>query len=191
MPFSHKIFTWGVAALIGLSSGPAVAAPARPENSRHTTPAARPVSPEAEFLIAVHQGNLAQIAAGRLAARKSDNRTVRKLGKRFAAYHKKLDAQVKQAAEALGVRLPKEPNSEQLALAGQYAAATGAGFDALFIDTQLAGYERAAKLARLVMAVSTDRSIARIVANATPMIEQNRVALTAARDELAGDQPRQ
>jgi putative membrane protein len=191
MPFSHKIFTWGVVALIGLSSGPAVASPARPENGRNTAVAARPVSPEAEFLIAVHQGNLAQIAAGKLAARKSDNRTVRKLGKRFAAYHKKLDAQVRQVAEALGVRLPKEPNSEQLALAGQYAAATGAGFDALFVDTQLAGYERAAKLARLVTAVSSDPSIAKIVANATPMIEQNRVALTAARDELAGGQPRQ
>jgi putative membrane protein len=191
MSFCHKIFTLGIATLIGLSAGPAAAAPARPENDRHTVTAARPVSPEAEFLIAVHQGNLAQIAAGKLAVRKSENRAVRKLGKRFVAYHKRLDAQVKQAAEALGVRLPKQPNSEQLVLAEQYLAATGAGFDTLFIDTQLSGYERAARLARLVLAVSSDPSIATIVADATPVIEEIRVALTAARDQLAGKQRRQ
>jgi putative membrane protein len=191
MSFRHKIFTFGIAALVAFSSAPASAAPARPENGRHTAVAARPASPEAEFLIAVHQGNLAQIAAGKLAARKSQNRIVRKLGKRFATYHKKLDVQVKQVAEALGVRLPTEPNSEQLALAEQYLAASGAGFDSLFIDTQLSGYERAAKLARLVLTVSTDPSIGKIVADATPTIEQNRAALTAARDRLAAEQPRQ
>ena len=191
MSFRHKIFTFGVVALMGLSTSPAAAASSRPETARATAVAARPVSPEAEFLIAVHQGNLAQIAAGKVAYRKSENRTVRRLGKRFAAYHKKLDAQVKQAAVALDVRLPKEPNSEQLDLAGQYRTAAAGDFDTLFVDTQLAGYERAAKLARLVLAVSSDPSIAKIVANASPVIEENRIALTAARDELAEEQRRQ
>ncbi|MFD1368342.1 DUF4142 domain-containing protein [Actinoplanes sichuanensis] len=178
-------------ALIGLSAGPATAAPTHPEGTRPTGVAARPASPEAEFLIAVHQGNLAQIAAGKLAAHRSESRTVRRLGKRFAAYHKKLDAQVKLAAEALDVRLPEEPNSEQLGLVGQYRTAAVADFDTLFVDTQLAAYERAAKLARLVSAVSTDPSIAKIVENASPVIEENRLALTAARDRLAKEQRRQ
>ncbi|WP_433793202.1 DUF4142 domain-containing protein [Actinoplanes sp. CA-252034] len=183
-----------IATMIGFTAAPAMAAPARPAPVGPAGPAAavaRPVSPEAEFLIAVHQGNLAQITAGKLAAGKSENRTVRKLGKRIAAYHKKLDAQVKQAADALGVRLPAEPNSEQLALAGQYRAANAAGFDPLFIDTQLSSYERAAKLARLVLAVSEDPLIAKIVASATPVIEKNRAALAAARAALVRKQPRQ
>ncbi|MFC4065760.1 DUF4142 domain-containing protein [Actinoplanes subglobosus] len=176
---------------MGLSASPATAAPARAEAGRHPVATGRPVSPEAEFLIAAHQGNLAQIAAGKLAVRKSENPAVRKLGKRFASYHKKLDAQVKQAAEALDVRLPKEPNSEQLGLAEQYRNAAAADFDKLFIDTQLTAYEHAAKLARIVLAVSSDPSITEIVTAAGPVIEKNRVALTAARDELAGEQPRQ
>ncbi|MEU4159645.1 DUF4142 domain-containing protein [Actinoplanes sp. NPDC026670] len=178
-------------ALIGLAGSPAAATPARPEASRPAGVTARPASPEAEFLIAVHQGNLAQIAAGKLAAHRSENRTVRRLGKRFATYHKKLDAQVKQVAAALDVRLPKEPNSEQLDLAGQYRAAAAADFDTLFINTQLSGYERAAKIARLVLAVSSDPAIAKIVATVTPVIEENRLALTAARDQLAREQRRQ
>ncbi|SFF45506.1 putative membrane protein [Actinoplanes philippinensis] len=179
------IFTLGATALIGLSPVSAAAAPARPETAGSSVTAGRPVSPEAEFLIAVHQGNLSQIEVGRLAAKKSENRTVRKLGKRFAAYHLKLDAQVRQVAEALDVRLPAEPNSEQLTLAEQYRTATAAGFDTLFIDTQLSNYERAEKLARLVLAVSKDPSIAKIVAAARPVIEKNRAALAAAREALA------
>ncbi|GIE33615.1 hypothetical protein Ait01nite_066600 [Actinoplanes italicus] len=180
-----------MAAVAALSAGPAAAAPAAPAATRHAVAAARPASPEAEFLIAVHQGNLAQIAAGRLAARKSENRVVRKLGKRFATYHRKLDAQVTQAAQTLGVNLPTEPNSEQKDLAGQYRAASGAEFDALFLSTQLSGYERAAKLAQVILQVSTDPAIHEIVEGAGPKIEANRIALSSARDQLLKEQPRQ
>ncbi|MEU4621837.1 DUF4142 domain-containing protein [Actinoplanes sp. NPDC023801] len=191
MHFRHKIFTLSVAALTLLPAGAATAAPALPAGTHHAVVAARPASPEAAFLIAAHQGNLAQIAAGRLAAGKSPDRTVRKLGKRFASYHKKLDAQVKQAAGMLSVRLPQEPNSEQSALLARYRSATAAEFDALYVETQLAAYEHAAKLARLILKVSTDPVIVKLVGTARPVIEKNRAALTAARDELAGKQQRQ
>jgi putative membrane protein len=191
MSFRHKVFTLGVITLTALPASPATAAPAEPATAHHTVAVARPVSPEAEFLIAVHQGNLAQIAAGRLAARKSENRVVRKLGKRFAMYHKKLDAQVKRAAHGLGVNLPTEPNSEQKDLAAQYRTATAGEFDALFISTQLSGYERAAKLAHVILRVSTDPAIRAIVEDAGPKIEENRLALTSARDQLSREQPRQ
>ncbi|GAA4977437.1 hypothetical protein GCM10025331_85790 [Actinoplanes utahensis] len=153
--------------------------------------AARPASPEAEFLIAAHQGNLAQMTAGRIAVRKSGNPVIRKLGKRFAAYHRKLDAQVKATSETLAVRLPAEPNSEQQQLAEQYRAASPAAFDTLFVTTQLANYERAAKLAGTALKISTDPAIRAIVTSAAPAIAANRAALTAARDLLASEQPRQ
>jgi putative membrane protein len=191
MSLRHKIFTLGVAAVAALPAGPATAAPAEPATTHHAIAVVRPASPEAEFLVAVHQGNLAQIAAGKLAARKSGNRVIRKLGKRFAAYHKKLDAQVKRAALTLEVNLPTEPNSEQKDLAGQYRAAGPDEFDALFISTQLSGYERAAKLARVILQISTDPAIREIVESAGPRIEENRLALTSARDQLSREQSRQ
>ena len=191
MSFRHRIFTWGAVVLAALPAAAATAAPARPAHPHSVVAAARPASPEAEFLIAVHQGNLAQIAAGRLAARKSENRAVRKLGKRFASYHKKLDSQVKKVARVLDVRLPNEPNSEQITLAGQYTAAPVARFDALFIESQLAAYERASRIAGLFLKVSTDPAVRGIVAKAQPVIEENLAALPAARNRLASEQPRQ
>lgn len=191
MSFRHKIFTLGAVVLAALPAGAATAAPARPAHPHNVVAAARPASPEAEFLIAVHQGNLAQIAAGRLAARKSENRVVRKLGKRFASYHRKLDSQVKKVARTLDVRLPNEPNSEQMALAGQYTAAPAARFDTLFIESQLSAYERASRIAGLFLKVSTDPAVRGIVTKAQPVIEENLAALTAARNQLAPEQPRQ
>ena len=177
--------------LVTLPAVPATASPARPATPHSTVAAARPASPEAEFLIAVHQGNLAQIAAGRLAARKSENRAVRALGKRFAADHKKLDSQVKRLARTLSVRLPKLPNAEQIELAGQYRSTPAARFDALFIDSQLSGYERASRVAGLFLKASTDPAVRALVEKAGPMIEENLAALTAARDTLTPEQPRQ
>ncbi|MDI6098679.1 DUF4142 domain-containing protein [Actinoplanes sp. NEAU-A12] len=181
----------GITALVTLPAGPATAVPSRPAAPHSTIAAARPASPEAEFLIAVHQGNLAQIAAGRLAARKSGDKAVRKLGKRFAAFHKKLDSQVKRVAKSLDVRLPQGPNSEQVELAGQYVATPAALFDAFFVETQLSGYERASRLAGLFLKTSTDPSVRAIIEKAGPVIEENLAALTAARNRLASEQPRQ
>jgi putative membrane protein len=191
MSFRHKIFTLGVLAVAALPADAVSAAPPEPASTHHTAAVARPASPEAEFLIAAHQGNLAQIAAGRLAVAKSPNRTVRKLGKRFTSYHKRLDSQVRKVAAASGVRLPKEPSSEQLALVTRYRTAPAAEFDALFVETQLAAYEHAAKLARLVLKITADPAIIEIVESAAPVIEQNRVALTSARSQLLQEQPRQ
>jgi putative membrane protein len=185
------IFTLGVAVVAALPAAPATAVPARPAAPHSPAAAARPASPEAEFLIAVHQGNLAQIAAGRLAARKSANPAVRKLAKRFASYHKKLDSQVKKVARGMDVRLPKQPNSEQTTLAGQYEAAPADRFDTLFIESQLSAYERASRIAGLFLKVSTDPAVRAIVTKAQPVIEENLAALTAARDQLASVQPRQ
>ncbi|GAA1600080.1 hypothetical protein GCM10009828_027860 [Actinoplanes couchii] len=153
--------------------------------------AARPASPEAEFLIAAHQGNLAQIKAGKLAARKAENPAVRKLGKRFASYHKKLDSQVRAVSEDLDVNLPDQPNSEQLQLAEQYRAASPTEFDSLFVNTQITNYERAAKLAGIVLKTTDDPAVARIVRAATPVIEQNREDLTTTRDQLGLEQPQE
>ncbi|SDT71833.1 DUF4142 domain-containing protein [Actinoplanes derwentensis] len=174
------IFTLGFAALSIVPAAPATAGLPN-----------RPASPEAEFLIAAHQGNLAQIKAGKIAARKGESSAVRKLGKRFASYHKKLDSQVRAVSEDLHVSLPDEPNSEQRQLAAQYKAASATEFDTLFVTTQITNYERAAKLAGTVLKITTDPAVQRIVEAATPVIEQNREALTTTRDQLGLDLPRE
>jgi putative membrane protein len=152
--------------------------------------AARPISPDADFLVAAHQADLTQIAAGRIAARKGTAPAVRDLGRQFVSYHRKLDAQVREAARGLAVELPKQPNTDQQTLLALYRAA-GTEFDTLYLDSQLLAHERALKAARLVLDTGTDPGVKLIVTAAVPVVQQHHEALIAAQTKIGNKQRRQ
>ena len=181
MRFRNLIATLGVIAAV---AAPATIAHAHPETVPLAPAAVRPVGPDADFLIAAHQANLAQIKVGKLAARKGAGKNVRDLGRRLSAYHRKLDAAVRKAATGLDVRLPSSPNSEQKTLLERYRATSGAAFDALFVGTQLEAHDRALKLTRIVLAAGTDPAVRRIVTSATPVIQKHQAALLAAQHRI-------
>jgi putative membrane protein len=137
----------------------------------------RPVSPDADFLIAVHQANLTQIKAGKIAAKKGESATVRDLGQQFVTFHRKLDAQVKKTARTVEVRLPDSPNSEQTSLIRQYKAASTAEFDTLFVASQILAHQRAFKMAQVAVDTGTNPSVKSIVATATPVVQKHYAAL--------------
>ena len=166
-----------------LSAAVLIAAPAAPAT-------ARPISPDADFLIAAHQANLTQIAGGRIAARKATHPEVRDLGRRFVKYHRELDSEVRTAARALSVDLPARPNTDQQTLLGQYRAA-GAEFDRLYLDSQLLAHERALKAARLVLDTGTDPVVEQLVTAAVPVVQQHSEALIAAQAKIGNTQRRQ
>ncbi|WP_328464718.1 DUF4142 domain-containing protein [Actinoplanes sp. NBC_00393] len=137
----------------------------------------RPVSPDADFLIAVHQANLTQIKAGKIAAKKGGSATVRDLGQQFVTFHRKLDAQVKKAAHTVDVRLPDSPNSEQTTLLRQYKTASTAEFDTLFVGSQILAHQRAFKMAQIAVDTGTNPAVKHIVATATPVVQKHYAAL--------------
>ncbi|MEU4693075.1 DUF4142 domain-containing protein [Actinoplanes sp. NPDC023714] len=145
---------------------------------------ARPLNPDADFLIAAHQGNLAQIQAGRIAGRKGATEAVREFGREFADYHRRLDVVVRKAAAGLGVRLPAEPNSEQKSLVAQYRSTSGAEFDTLFLGSQLIAHEHAVKLARVVLDTGTEPQVEKIAGRALPVIRSHQRELADAQRKL-------
>ncbi|GLY08623.1 DUF4142 domain-containing protein [Actinoplanes sp. NBRC 101535] len=159
-------------AILALAVVAALIAPA-------TTATARPISPDADYLISAHQGNLTQILAGRTAAGKALKPEVRKMGATMATYHAKLDLEVQQTARTLDVKLPAQPNSEQLALIEQYRIAPAAVFDKLYLDTQIPAHDHALKITRILLATGTDPAVRRIAETASPIIQQHRDALAA------------
>ncbi|MEV6299071.1 DUF4142 domain-containing protein [Actinoplanes sp. NPDC051861] len=174
MPFRNLIAALGVLAAV---LAPAAVAQAHPQTPPLAPAVVRPVGPDADFLIAAHQANLAQIKIGKLAGRKAAGTPVRDLGREFASYHRKLDVSVRKAAAAMDVNLPSTPNSEQKTLIAQYRAASGAEFDTLFVSTQLAAHELALKLAKIVLATGTEPAVRKIVTSAIPVVEQHQAAL--------------
>ena len=187
MTFRHFIVLLSVTALAAVPATAVSGAPA-PETS--ATSVSRPISPDADFLIAAHQAGLTQIKAGRIAARKGTDPVVRDLGRQFVAYHRKLDAAVREAAADLAVVLPEQPNTDQQTLLGQYEAA-GDQFDTLFLGSQLVAHERALKAARLVLDTGSEPAVRQIVTAAVPVVQQHHGALMAAQAKIGNKQRRQ
>src|SRR4051794_13200305 len=74
---------------------------------------AAPSSQDIQWLVAAHQSNLAEIAAGTSAQSRATTDEVRRLGAMFVTMHTQLDTDLTAAAAQLGVQLPTTPNSAQ------------------------------------------------------------------------------
>ncbi|WP_051767608.1 DUF4142 domain-containing protein [Amycolatopsis vancoresmycina] len=125
------------AAVLGvlLPGAPAVAAaPAAPIRAD--------VSPQdREYLNRVHQADLFEIVAGRLADRGACAR-VRELGQEFAEHHTALDADLIGVAARAAVPLYSVPEPEQLGQIADLAARSGADFDGAWLRDQIAAHVR-------------------------------------------------
>lgn len=97
---------WGSAVVAAVLVGAAGVAPAIAES-----PALG--ARDAAFMRSVHQGNLAEIAAGRDAQRHAVSGCVRRVGRVLVRDHGRLDAQGAVLADELGLALPAGPTAEQ------------------------------------------------------------------------------
>src|SRR5690349_8479555 len=114
-----------VLGVVAALAAPAAVAPA----AGRTAPPARRLDPDAAFLRTAHQGNLAQIALGRITARKATSPAIRRLGARFAADSARLDVAVRNTAQALDIRLDPKPNSTVQQSVMLYRSAPQSDFD--------------------------------------------------------------
>jgi putative membrane protein len=145
---------------------------------------AAPSGQDAAYLRAAHQSNLAEIAGGKVAQQKGVSPQVKDLGARFVADHTKLDAAVRETAEALGVELPSAPNEKQRAVADRYEATSGEAFDALFVSTQMEAHMAAMALGRTELARGSDAQAKKTAQDAAPVIASHHDALEAAARDL-------
>ncbi|GAA3276868.1 DUF4142 domain-containing protein [Dactylosporangium vinaceum] len=169
MMMRRTIAVLGTVGLFVLAAAPAQAAPSQQDST---------------FLVAAHQANLAEIAAGNLAQQKGQSQQVKDLGSKFVADHTQLDAATSQTAQALGVALPGSPNSEQQALAARYQAANGTDFDALFIATQMDAHMKAAANGQREISSGSDAQAKKAAQDAAPVINSHHDLLRSAASAL-------
>jgi uncharacterized protein (DUF305 family) len=139
-------------------------------------------APDTAFLQAVHQADLAEIAAGGIAQERGAA-TVKALGERFVRDHRAIDARLIATARAAHVTLPDTPTAAQLAMVKEYRSAPAAKFDALYLRTQLAAHEQAMQAGATELAQGQDSRVKKLVGYAAPLVKAHHDALTAA---LAG-----
>lgn len=132
---------------------------------------------DAAFLRTAHQGNLAQIALGRIAADRGATRDVRRLGARFAADSAHLDVAVQRAARMLDVTLDSAPNGTVQQSITTYRNAPQADFDQFFVSSQAILHNRAARLVRAELRDGDETAVRQVAQRALSIVRRHRAAL--------------
>lgn len=132
---------------------------------------------DAAFLRTAHQGNLAQIALGRIAAHKASTPALRRLGARFAADSARLDLAVRTAARRLDVPLAPDANDTVRQSVLVYRSAPDADFDQLFVSSQATLHDKAAWVVRSELTDGDETTVRRIARRTLAVIRSHRAAL--------------
>ncbi|WP_313896241.1 DUF4142 domain-containing protein, partial [Streptomyces sp. YIM 98790] len=106
-----------------------------------------PAPLDAGFAKAAHQGNLAEIAAGKDARKHATTECVRDVGALLVRDHSKLDADLKALADKLDVKLPDAPTPEQQKTLDKVRAKAGtSAYDKAWLAAQDAAHRETLKL---------------------------------------------
>jgi putative membrane protein len=122
------------------------------------------------FLVAAHQSNLAEIAAGKTAEAKATTATVREHGQRFIIDHTTLDASLTKVASTLGVALPSVPNPTQQHTLASVSALSGAAFDQAWTSTQITGHEQALAGVKTEISSGSNAQVKGLATTAEPVV---------------------
>jgi putative membrane protein len=118
--------TAALAAALATTLGPARAAPARGGSDR-------PNAQDRSWVSSSTEGDLFEVAAGRLAIRRSHDPAVRRFGHRMVADHTRLYRATAQVAEAVGVEVSTEPSRGQRAVLRSWRTVSGHAFVCAYV----------------------------------------------------------
>ncbi|MFD8527971.1 DUF4142 domain-containing protein [Streptosporangium canum] len=177
------------AAVLALTVGPAASAltptPAPRPTSTSTSPGESRVSAQdRQFLVQAHQGNLAEIAAGKAAQSKGKAGSVRSIGAMLVADHTKLDKKLQQVAQRLQVTLPTQPTARQQTKAKELAALSGTEFDKAWTKTMIYGHRATLAAIKKEIADGSAPQVKALARASQPVIQEHLDRLLAAEKAL-------
>ncbi|MFC0003368.1 DUF4142 domain-containing protein [Micromonospora siamensis] len=163
-----------LAALVVVGLAPAAAAQA----------AAQPSTQDTQYLQAVHQVNLAEIASGNLAQQKAQNQQVKDLAAQFVTDHTQLDQTVQSTAQQLNVKLPDSPTADQQKVLNKLKNLSGAEFDKAWVTAELAGHVQAIQATQTEISQGSEQSVVQLAQDALPVLQAHYDALVALAQQL-------
>ncbi|WP_326556673.1 DUF4142 domain-containing protein [Micromonospora sp. NBC_01796] len=135
--------------------------------------AAAPSQQDSQYLQAIHQANLAEIATGNLARQNGTNKQVQDLGSKFVMDHAQLDKQVQSTASSTGVTLPDSPTPDQQAVLSQLQGTSGAAFDTQWISAELTAHLKNIQATQTELAQGSDPAVKKVAQAALPKLQMH------------------
>jgi putative membrane protein len=128
-----------------------------------------------DFLIAAHQGNLAEIESAQpsLLGRPGVCAAIRDMGPMLITDHTRLDAAGGQVAMRDGVMLPTMPTAAQARQLRATAAMNGAQFNRSWLAMERAWHEQTLNAVRHEIAVGQSRDVQDAARTALPVVQRH------------------
>ncbi|QYC41244.1 hypothetical protein Nocox_18175 [Nonomuraea coxensis DSM 45129] len=162
------------AALVGCGTVPTNTAGVAPQTT------APPSDLDKTWLRTIHQGNMAEVQAGRLAEAKGTTKQVKSIGKMLVDDHTALDVKVTQLAGRLGVDLPTSPTADQKELSTKLREDTGADFDQDFVAGMTKAHTAAIRATKQQIDKGTSQEVVALAKEAEPQLKEHLAALRKA-----------
>lgn len=118
--------------------------------------AADPGTSNHDFYAKAAAGGMAEVQTGKLAQVKGHSPAVREFGAMMVRDHVKANEKLKQIAARKQVPLPAEPDAKHKAKKRELEAASGAAFDAAYVQGQIADHEATEALLKQEIESGTD-----------------------------------
>lgn len=125
------------------------------------------------FLTALHQGNLAEIQAGKVAERQAHSEEVREMGEALIHDHRMLDEKVKQVAGDVGVGLPGAPGAAQQAELERISAKSGAEFDRAWVEAEIVEHREDLAAGAKELSEGSSEEVKRLARDAEPIVREH------------------
>jgi putative membrane protein len=159
--------------------GVALALPAA-ASAAPAAPAASVSAADRTWMVAAHQSNLAEIAAGKVAQQKASSQKVREIGQMLITDHSANDAKLTAAAKKLGVSLPGAPNPTQRAALARVSAKSGAAFDSAWIASQITGHRQTLAATDTELSSGSNATVLALAKATRPIVAKHLNELLAA-----------
>jgi putative membrane protein len=133
------------------------------------------------FLRKAAEGGIAEVKLGQLAAQKGGSDDVKAFGQKMVDDHTKLNAEMAQVADSIGVMLPKSMNKEDQAEYDKLNALSGNDFDLEYLSFMVKDHHKDLREFRIEAASHADPTLRDEVVKASAVIHEHAVMV----DKLA------
>jgi putative membrane protein len=133
------------------------------------------------FLRKAAEGGIAEVKLGQLAAQKASSDDVKALGQKMVDDHTKLNLEIAQLADSMGVMLPKSMNKEDQAEYDKLNALSGNDFDIEYLTFMVKDHHKDLHAFRIEAASPADATLHDAVVRAQTVIHDHTVMI----DKLA------
>jgi putative membrane protein len=133
------------------------------------------------FLRKAAEGGIAEVKLGQLAAQKASSADVKAFGQKMVDDHTRLNLEMAQVADSMGVMLPKSMNKEDQAEYDKLNALSGNDFDVEYLSFMVKDHHKDLHEFRIEAASPTDPTLHNEVVKAQSVIHDHTVMV----DKLA------